>query len=66
MNLQALSVSEKILLAEQIWDSVLADADKVEISQQHTQILDERLQQLDSTQQVGDSWSNVKARILTK
>lgn len=64
MNLNALSTSEKILLVEQIWDSVLPCSEEVELANEQIQLLQARLTSLENDDNPGDSWENVKARIL--
>lgn len=61
MDIQSLSTPERILLAEQLWDSVRTESDEIELSPEQIALLESRLQTLDG--ESGDSWVNVKARI---
>ena len=63
MNIQALSASERILLAEQLWDSVRNKNEEIELSKGLTDLLDQRLSNLESDENLGDTWQNVKKRI---
>ena len=66
MDIQSLSNSERILLAEQLWDSVRANSDKLELTPEQTEFLESRLAALEEDGDLGDSWENVKDRILKK
>ena len=63
MNLQELSVSEKILLAEDLWDSVASNEQLIPITEDQKNILDKRLAKYSLDQDSGDSWQNVRNRI---
>lgn len=63
MNLQELSASEKILLAEQLWDSVRAEADASELSTAQRKVLAQRLAEFELEPEQGESWDTVKAQI---
>ena len=63
MDIQSLSTPERILLAEQLWDSVRDKSDEIEVTPDQLKLLEARLSALDSDGDQGDSWTNVKARI---
>ena len=63
MNLQELTSSEKILLAEQLWDSVASDEQQLSLSDAQKQELDARLASYSNDPEAGDSWENVRDRI---
>ncbi len=63
MNIQQLSSSEKILLAEELWESVRADAANSELTDAQRRELDSRLAAFDLDRDIGDSWDAVKSRI---
>ena len=63
MDIQALSTTERILLAEQLWDSVHANSNEIELTSEQIELLDNRLAALEFDGDLGDSWENVKARI---
>ena len=65
MNIQELSVSEKILLAEELWDSVAADEQLFPLTQAQRQELDARFAGYKSLPEAGDTWENVRNRIST-
>ncbi len=63
MNLQELTNSEKILLAEDLWDSVASNEQLIPITEEQKNILDKRLAKYSLNQDSGDSWQNVRNRI---
>ncbi|MCU7919220.1 MAG: addiction module protein [Candidatus Thiodiazotropha sp. (ex Epidulcina cf. delphinae)] len=66
MEIQSLTVSERIMLAEALWDSIVAEDSKIELTDIQKEELDRRLAAFEIDQDVGSSWSSVKARILSK
>ena len=66
MEIQSLSISERIILAEALWDSVAGSDSEIELSQAQKAELDKRLASFESDTQAGSSWNEVKARIITK
>jgi putative addiction module component (TIGR02574 family) len=64
MDIQDLSVSERILLAQELWDSVAEQANEMPVSPQQTAILEQRLNALASDGNQGEAWQAVKSRIL--
>ncbi len=66
MNIQSLSISERILLGEQLWDSVRTKSDEIGLSKELIELLDDRLLELESDGDLGDNWENVKKRITEK
>lgn len=66
MNIQSLSISERILLAEQLWDSVRTRSDEVKVPDELLALLDERLTTLASDGEAGSDWESVKKRITDK
>jgi len=65
MEIQSLTVSERIILAEALWDSVVEEGSEIELTEPQKQELDRRLQSFELDQERGDSWAAVKARILS-
>ena len=58
-----LSVSERIIMVEAIWDSIAEKDDQVELSTDAKQLLDERLESHSRNRNEGSGWLEVKARI---
>ena len=63
MDIQSLSTPERILLAEQLWDSVRDKSDEIEITPEQVKLLESRISALEVDGDTGDTWNNVKARI---
>jgi len=57
LNYKNLSTSEKVLLVEEIWDSIAED--KLALSKQNKQLLDERLEELGTTTR-RTTWDKIK------
>ena len=66
MEIQSLTISERIILAEALWDSVVAEDQEAELTGSQREELDRRLQAFEIDQDIGSPWSSVKARILLK
>jgi len=60
IDIQKLSQSERILLAEKLWDSVASNQDQIEVTESQKQILDERLAAYAASPNEGTSWEEVK------
>jgi len=66
MDIQSLSTSERILLAEQLWDSVLERSDEIEVTPEQVALLESRLAAYENDGDPGDSWENVRERVQNK
>ena len=62
-GIDRLSVEEKILLVEELWDSIASEAEKVPISASQLEELDKRLDKHASDPGKCLSWEEVKQRI---
>ncbi len=60
INIQQLSQSERILLAEELWDSVAKNQDDLEVTDSQKEILDERMAAYKASPNEGISWEIVK------
>jgi putative addiction module component (TIGR02574 family) len=58
-----LSVPERILMVEAIWDSIVDDDEKINLSAETIKLLDERINLHRENPEDGSSWSEVKSRI---
>ncbi len=63
MDIHSLSTSERILLAEELWDSVHDKSDEIEVTPEQKELLEARLAAYEDDGDPGDTWENVKARI---
>jgi putative addiction module component (TIGR02574 family) len=66
LGIDQLSVAERILLVEEIWDSIAEEVNASELTQAQKDELDRRLAALESDPQAGSSWEEVKARLLNR
>lgn len=61
--LHNLSVSERLLLVEEIWDSIPAENQALSLTDAQRRELDRRLQNMVNEPDAGISWDEVKARL---
>ena len=64
MKLNDLTASEKVTLAQQLWDSVASDQDAIKLTTTQKNELDNRLAQFVLDQNVGSDWDTIKSKIL--
>lgn len=61
-----LSVAQRILIVEEIWDSIVADSpDSVPLIESQKKELDKRLNSYRENPGAGTSWNKVKEKILS-
>ena len=63
LGIDRLRVAERILLVEEIWDSIAAEAHAVEVPQAYKEELDRRLEAYRQDPTAGSSWDDVKQRL---
>ena len=63
LGIDQLSVAQRILLVEEIWDSIAAEAEQAELSEAQKQDLQRRLDLYTENPRAGSSWEVVKARL---
>jgi putative addiction module component (TIGR02574 family) len=63
MSLAGLSIAEQILLVEQIWDGIAAEAESIPITQGQPDELDRRQAASDAQPGSGLPWEKVRARL---
>ena len=59
-----LSVSERIQLAQDIWDSIATDPEVLRLTEEQRQELDRRLAGMTAGPEAGTPWSAVRDRLL--
>lgn len=59
-DIQELSQSERILLAEELWDSIAENQNSIEVTDSQKKILEERLAAYKASPNKGSSWEEVK------
>ncbi len=63
VNIANLNVEERLELIESLWESLVADPSKIPVTDAQKLMLDERLDEIDSGDDAGTPWKEVKARI---
>ena len=58
-----LSIPERIQLVEDIWDTIAAEADSVELTAEEKKIVDERLAAYHRNPEIGSPWEEVLKRL---
>ncbi len=62
-GLDQLSVAERILLVEELWDSIAEEAEQFPLSVAQQEDLQRRLAAYEANPRAGSSWEQVKARL---
>jgi len=62
-ELKKISIAERILIVEELWDSIVADQEDVTLTRQQRDELDRRLAEYDASPDSGITWDEVKSRI---
>jgi len=62
-EIKKLSIAERILLVEEIWDSIAAEQESLELTEPQRQDLDRRLAAYHASPQEGSSWEMIKSRL---
>lgn len=62
-DIMALSIPERILLVEEIWDSIAAEQEAIPLTQAQREEMDRRNALYEASPEVGSSLEEVKARL---
>ena len=62
-DIMALSIPERIILVEEIWDSIAAEQEATPLTPEQMAEIDQRIDEWEASPKVGASWEEVKARI---
>lgn len=65
-RIKKLSVSERILLAEDIWDSIAEENKTFELTSAQKEELDKRLEALKQNPNTGRSWEEIRSEFTGK
>ena len=63
LGIDQLSVTERILLVEEIWDSIMEVPEQVPLAEAQKTELDARLAKYEADPHAGAPWEEVKARL---
>ena len=61
-----LSIPERIQLVEDIWDTIAAQGQETELTEEEKRIIDHRIEAYHSNPDLGSPWEEVFARISKK
>ena len=61
-----LTISERIQLVEDIWDTIIAKAASVELTEEEKKIIDARLEKYHQNPELGSPWEDVYKRIVDR
>jgi len=61
-----MSIGERLQLMERLWDSIVAEAPEIELTEPERLNLDRRLAAADASPETGSSWEEVKAWLLSR
>ncbi len=62
-GIRKLSVAERIILVEEIWDSITSELEPLELTEAQRRELDRRLDSYQACPEEGSSWEEVKTRL---
>jgi putative addiction module component (TIGR02574 family) len=63
IDLSTLSLSERIQLAEDLWDSIAAETGEMPLTDAQIAEIERRLADIERHPQAGDSWEVVRVRL---
>ncbi len=63
IDLRGLSVSERMQLVEDLWDSIAAETGELPLTEAQTLELERRLAEMERDPESGETWEVVRARI---
>jgi len=63
-EIKKLSIAERILIIEDIWDSIVDEQANIDLSEAQRNELDRRLETYSISPEQGTSWENLKRNIL--
>lgn len=61
-----LSIPERIQLVEDIWDTIAAEAQSIELTEEEKRLIDVRLEAYHRHPDLGSPWEDVYKRILSR
>jgi putative addiction module component (TIGR02574 family) len=63
LGIHELSVAQRILLVEEIWDSIAGETEQLPLTAAQKQDLQRRLAAYEANRHAGSTWEEVKARL---
>ena len=62
-EIKKLSVAERILIVEEIWDSIAAEQESVQVTEAQKAELDRRIASYDASPNEGKPWQEIRRRL---
>ena len=62
-EIKMLDITERIILVEEIWDSIATEQDSVGLSEREKEVLDTRLASLENNPDNLMSWDEIRSKI---
>ena len=62
-DIKKLSIAERILLAEELWNSIVADQNRLKVTKAQRDDLDQRIDDYYSSPDKATSWEEVRDRL---
>lgn len=62
VDIEKISIAERIQLAEDLWESILADPESLSVTDEQKQVLDNRLEKHYQEPDTGSTWQSIKSR----
>ncbi len=63
IDVSNLTVAERIILVEEIWDSIVVQEESLEITEAQRNVLDRRIESHQDSQEYGTSWDELKSEL---
>jgi putative addiction module component (TIGR02574 family) len=63
LEIKKLSVAERILIVEEIWDSIAAEQESLTVTEAQRDELDRRMASCHASPHEGSSWEEIKQRL---
>jgi putative addiction module component (TIGR02574 family) len=63
-EIRQLPIADRLVLVEELWDSIAADEDQLSLTEAQKSVLDSRLGARRDRDDASSAWSEVKRRIL--
>jgi putative addiction module component (TIGR02574 family) len=63
LEIKKLSVAERILMVQEIWDSIAAEQESLAVTEAQKTELDRRIASHDASPNEGRSWGEIKRRL---
>jgi putative addiction module component (TIGR02574 family) len=66
LQIKKLSIAERVLIVEDIWDSIILHNENLSVTENQKEDLDKRYKHYKNNREKGVSWTKVKRRLESK